>query len=344
MKTLLVTGGGGFFGGIVKRHILEQGHRCISVDLVPDEDEYPNLVRHQLDICDAEGLRRVFASEPIDGVIHCAAMLAHTGIDEKVLWRSNVDGTRNVMEAMRRYGVRQMVFTSSNCLWGESLGRPVREDDPPNPAEIYGRSKVAAEQVIREYTDLISVIIRCPTIIDFGRLGLLAILFEFIHDGRRVWTVGKGTNKYQFIYAGDLVNACMLGLDYPVSETFNIGSDDVKSLRDIYSYVVQRAKSNSRVASLPLHPTLAAMKLSHILKVSPLGPYHYKMIAEDFSFDTTRIKTRLGWTPTLTNEQMLWRAYQYYSENRSEIENRRDVSAHRQPAKMGVIRLLKWMS
>jgi dTDP-D-glucose 4,6-dehydratase len=68
------------------------------------------------------------------------------------------------------------------------------------------------------------------------------------------------------------------------------------------------------------------------------------MIAEDFSFDTTRIKTRLGWKPTLTNEQMLWRAYQYYSENRSEIENRRDVSAHRQPAKMGVIRLLKWMS
>ena len=61
-------------------------------------------------------------------------------------------------------------------------------------------------------------------------------------------------------------------------------------------------------------------------------------------FDTTRIKTRLGWSPTLTNEQMLWRAYQYYSENRSEIEKRRDVSAHRQPAKMGVIRLLKWMS
>ncbi|HEY3824350.1 MAG TPA: NAD-dependent epimerase/dehydratase family protein, partial [Bryobacteraceae bacterium] len=78
MKTILVTGGGGFFGGIVKRHILEQGHRCISVDLVPDEDDYPNLVKHQQDICDAEGLRRVFASEPIDGVIHCAAMLAHT--------------------------------------------------------------------------------------------------------------------------------------------------------------------------------------------------------------------------------------------------------------------------
>ena len=247
MKTILVTGGAGFFGGIVKRHILEQGHRCISVDLVKDEDQSPNLVKHQFDIRDEVRLRAVFAAEPLDGVVHCAAMLAHTGADEKFLWTSNVDGTRNVMEAMRQHGVRQMVFTSSNCLWGEGLGRPVHEDDPPNPAEIYGRSKLAAERVIREYTDLVSIIIRCPTIIDFGRLGLLAILFEFIHDGRRVWTVGKGANKYQFIYAGDLANACMLALDYPVSETFNIGSDDVKSLAETYDYVVHRAQSNSRV-------------------------------------------------------------------------------------------------
>ena len=64
MKTILVTGGAGFFGGIVKRHILEQGYRCISVDLVKDEDECPNLVKHQLDICDAAKLRSVFADGP----------------------------------------------------------------------------------------------------------------------------------------------------------------------------------------------------------------------------------------------------------------------------------------
>jgi nucleoside-diphosphate-sugar epimerase len=348
IKTFLVTGGSGFFGGIMKRHILEQGHRCINVDLVKDSDEHPNLVKHQMDIRDAEKLQSVFAAAPatgpIDGVVHCAAILAHAVNDRKFLWTSNVDGTRNVMDAMRLHGVTQMVFLSSNCLWGESLGRPVREDDPPYPVEVYGQSKVAAERVIREYADIKSVIIRCPTIIDFGRLGLLAILFEFIHDGRRVWTVGNGSNRYQFIYAGDLANACMLALEYPASETFNIGSDNVKSLAEVYGYVVQRAQSNSVVAALPLSPTLAAMKLFHHLKISPLGPYHYKMIAEDFMFDTTRIKEKLGWQPTLTNEQVLWRAYQYYSENRLEIEKRRDVSAHRQGAKMGVIRLLKWIS
>ncbi len=86
------------------------------------------------------------------------------------------------------------------------------------------------------------------------------------------------------------------------------------------------------------------MKLAHKLGISPLGPYHYQMIAEDFLFDTAKIKAKLGWRPTLTNEQMLVRAYQYYAAQRDEIHARRDVSAHSKPASMGVIRLLKWIS
>src|SRR5262249_40101828 len=293
---------------------------------------------------DRAGLGRIFASERIDGVVHAAAVLAHGSVDHDFLWTSNVEGTRNLLDAMREHGVRHMAFTSTNCLWGECLRRPVREDDPPNPVEIYVRSKLEGERVIREYTDLNCVIIRCPTIIDFGRLGLLAILFEFIHEGRRVWAVGGGRNRYQFIYAGDLAKACIMAAEYGKSDVFNIGSDDVKSLAAIYQHVITTAKSKSKVSSLPLKPTLAAMKIAYHLHISPLGPYHYKMIAEDFLFDTSRIKARLGWRPTLTNEQMLLRAYQYYAENRRDIESRQNVSAHRRNAKMGVIRLLKWVS
>lgn len=340
----MVTGGAGFFGGILKRTILESGDGCVSVDVVPDADEHPNLTKHQTDLRNPEALEQVFASTPIDGVVHCAAMLAHGSEDPTELWTSNVDGTRNLMEAMRKFGIRRHVFTSTNCLWGEAMGRPVREDDPPNPVELYGRSKVEAEKVIREYGDINSVLLRCPTIIDFGRLGLLSILFEFIDEGRRVWAVGGGRNRYQFIYAGDLAQACLLALDYPHSDTFNIGSDDVKSIAEIYEYVIRNSKSGAKVAALPRGPAIAAMKLAYHLKISPLGPYHYKMIAEDFLFDTSRIKQRLGWRPTMTNEEMLWRAYEYYSKNRREIEARRDVSAHRKAAKMGVIRLLKWVS
>jgi hypothetical protein len=68
------------------------------------------------------------------------------------------------------------------------------------------------------------------------------------------------------------------------------------------------------------------------------------MIAEDFVFDTTRIRQAMGWQPTVTNSEMLSAAYGYYAQNREEILARENVSAHSKAAKMGVVRLLKWIS
>lgn len=344
MKTILLTGGAGFFGSILKTRILEAGHRCVSIDLCRDSTEHPNLTTVQGDIRNVPLLENLYRQHGFDGVAHCAAILAHAVKDKNFLWESNVQGTRNVAEMAQKFRVPRIVFTSSNCLWGESLKRPVREDDHPNPVEVYGRSKWEGEEILRTYAGVKSVIIRCPTIIDSGRLGLLSILFEFIRENRRVWVVGGGRNRYQFIYAQDLADACMRALDYDRSETFNIGSDNVQSLRTVFDYVIRQAGSGSSIASLPHRATLLGMRLAYHANLSPLGPYHYKMIAEDFEFDTNRMKTNLGWRPTLTNEEMLHRAYTYYLQNRDDIHSRTDVSAHRQPAKMGIIRLLKWVS
>ena len=344
-KSVLITGASGFFGGILKRRLLAEGFRCTNIDLVPDPDTHANLRSVQGDIRDPELLAKLFEAEHFAAVFHCAALLAHDTIDDNALWTSNVDGTRNLAEASLKYGVKKFVFTSTNCLWASNLGHEVKEDEPPNPIELYGRSKLAAEQVLAEYaTDLNVIIIRCPTIIDSGRLGLLAILFEFIEDNKKVWVVGSGSNRYQFIYAQDLATACIQCLDYHHSDLFHIGSDHVVSLRKVYEAVIAAAGTRARVAQLPKAPTIAAMQLAHKLKVSPLGPYHYRMIAEDFIFDTTHIRRQLAWQPTLTNEQMMVEAYRYYAAQRAEIHARTDVSAHSRPASMGVIRLLKWFS
>jgi nucleoside-diphosphate-sugar epimerase len=256
-----------------------------------------------------------------------------------------VDGTRQVAEMAKEYKVPKVIFTSSNCLWGEDFNRPIREDDPPKPIEIYGKSKWEGEKILLDYSKYFDcVIIRCPTIIEEGRLGLLAILFQFIDEGRKVWVVGGGSNAYQFIYAQDLVDACLKAMDYKKTDIFNIGSDHVKTIRSIYEYVIQKAQTGARVASLPKGPTLKIMKLAYFLKMSPLGPYQYKMIAANFIFDTSKIKRALNWKPTLTNEEMLYRSYEYFHKNREEILNRKQVSAHKQAAEMGIIRVLKWFS
>jgi UDP-glucose 4-epimerase len=344
-KNVLITGASGFFGGILKRRLLAEGYRCTNIDLVADTDTHPNLQSIQGDIRNTALLNELFARENFAAVLHCAALLAHDTIDDNALWTSNVDGTRNLAEACRQHGVPKLIFISTNCLWASNLGHDVREDEPPNPVELYGRSKLAAEQLLAEYKDDLNVIIiRCPTIIDSGRLGLLAILFEFIQDNKKVWVVGDGSNRYQFIYAQDLATACILALDYHHSDLFHIGSDNVVSLRKVYEAVIRAAGTRARVAQLPKAPTIAAMKLAHKLKVSPLGPYHYRMIAEDFIFDTTHIRQQLGWRPTLTNEEMMVEAFRYYAAQRKEIHARKDVSAHSRPASMGIIRLLKWFS
>lgn len=343
---VLVTGGAGFFGGLLKRHLLRNRFRVTSIDRIADPAWHPNLTKLKGDLRDPETLRSAFRNGPFDAVFHCAAVLAHgASLDERDLWSSNVGATRLLADACRAHGVPKLIFTSTNCLWAHNTGHPVGEDEPPRPAEIYGQSKLAAEQILRGYACHLDVVtLRCPTIIDRGRLGLLAILFEFIQDGKTVWVVGEGSNRYQFIYAEDLARACVAAFRYNRSDVFHVGSANVQPLRAVYQAVIQEAGSSSRVRSLPRRPTLAAMRLAHHLHLSPLGPYHYRMIAEDFIFETSKIRERLGWQPTLTNEEMLVRAYRHYATRREEIHQRTGVSAHSQAAPMGVIRLLKWVS
>lgn len=345
MASYLITGGSGFLGTLLVDRLLCDGHQVTSVDLLPANIEHPRLKALVGDIRNAGLLDRAYADAKPEAVFHCAALLAHEVSSETELWSSNVEGTRSLAEANLRAGNPHMVYLSSNCLWGTGFDRPVTEADEPAPCELYGRSKWEGERILHSYADRFATTsIRCPTIIDEGRLGLLAILFEFIADGKRVWTVGAGDNRYQFIYAADLIDAMLRAAERQTPGIFGIGSDHVTTMRETFDHVIRQAGTGARTASLPKAPTIAAMKLAHHLRISPLGPYHYRMIASSFVFDTSAIKAALDWQPTLSNADMLWRAYGYYHANRAAIAARGDVSAHRQAARMGVIRMLKWVS
>jgi UDP-glucose 4-epimerase len=344
MASVLVTGGSGFFGGVLKRRLLAERFTCVSLDLHPDQDAHPLLVSVQGDVLDATLLDSLFRLHRFSAVFHCAAMLAHDVSDRALLWHSNVTGTERVAEAALRHGRPRIVFISSNCLWATPFARSVLEDDAPAPKEIYGRSKWAAEQALTRIAGDDAVVLRTPTIIGSGRLGLLSILFDFILEGRRVWVVGRGDNRYQFVYAPDLADACLLALSPHARGIFNVGSDHVPTVRETYEYVIGRAGSPSKVIPLPRRLSVAAMRLAHMLGLSPLGPYQYRMIAESFEFDTSKIKRTLGWQPTLTNGQMLFEAFDYYRTHLADIGQGGDVSAHRQRARMGIIHLLKQLS
>jgi UDP-glucose 4-epimerase len=345
MSAVLVTGGSGFLGLLLLRRLLDAGHDVTNIDLLPCSLQHPRLRSFTGDIRKRALLDTALAAAPHETVFHCAAMLAHDVASPDEVWDSNVRGTQVLADACAAAGVRSVIYISSNCLWGHGFARPVREDDIPAPVEIYGASKLEGERVLlNRHNQFATTVLRCPTIMDEGRLGLLAILFEFIAEGRRVWVVGDGSNRYQFIYAQDLITAMLLAAKKNQPCVFGIGSDDVGSMRETFEHVIARSGSASRIGCLPKGPAILAMKTAHLLGISPLGPYQYRMIAADFVFDTSRIKAALDWHPTLANRDMLLRAYLYYQANRADIARRTDVSAHRQAARMGIIRGLKWIS
>ena len=346
MGTYLVTGGSGFFGQILSRYLVSKGHTLVNIDLVNSEYKADGFISIKGDIRDTELLEKTFTTYKFDAVFHLAAMLAHERKMMKELWSSNVDGTQNILDMCIKHGVGKIIFTSTNCLWGRNFDYLVTEDEEPAPVEIYGRSKLEAEKILMSAPDKVnSIIFRCPTIMDEGRLGLLAILYEFVDDNKKLWLVGNGENRYQFIYAKDLARACELALGHNKSDVFNIGSDDVKSFNYTYQYVVDHSTSKSRLAHFPPRFAKFMMKACYHLGISPLGVYQYNMISSTFIFDTSKLKRELGWEPTLKNEDMLLRSYEFYHKNREEIHNRKDVSAHNKEADMGLaIRVLKFFS
>ena len=340
----LVTGSAGYVGGVLARALADRGVAVVGLDRLADSEPDPRVAAARADLRDAEAVRAVFARHgPFDAVFHCAALMGHERPDRRELYACNVDGTRVLAEAAADAGVRKIVYTSTICVFGREYPHPVAEDEPTCPIEDYGRSKLEGERVLTGLANRVACdIIRCPTIVSAGRLGLLAILFEFVQEGRRVYLVGDGSNRYGFVYAADLVEACLLAARAPGSHLYHVGSEDVKPLREVYQAVIDEAGSRSRLVSLPQRPAVGLLALLHRLGVSPLGPYHGRLIAGTFVFDAGRIRSDLGWRPTKTNDQMLREAYRFFASK--DTSRSQELSAHRQRAKMGILRLVKWLS
>ena len=190
----------------------------------------------------------------------------------------------------------------------------------------------------------VGVVNRQDAVTRCGRLGLLSILFEFIHEGRRVWLVGDGGNRYQFVSADDLAQACLMLAGSPASGVFNVGSDNVPTVKEMLSGVIERAGTRARLTELPRKPAIAAMRLLSSVGLSPLGPYHYRMIASNFEFDTSRLRKATGWLPTTGNTEMLWGAYQFYVTHLDQLSRAHTGSPHRSLSGLGALRIVKWLS
>lgn len=339
-KIYLVTGGSGFCGFEIVRYLLNLGHRVRVLDLEPlPENSVAELC--SVDVRDPAAVEE--AMRGVDRVIHCIAKVPISKAGRQ-FWEVNVEGTRNVLKAAQKLGVPKVVHLSSSSVQMSEVN-PVPEDAPFHPVGEYAKSKLKAETVCEEFRaqGMKIDIIRPRTVIGAGRLGIFDILFDWISEGRKVYILGSGHNKIQFLHAEDLAACCYLASLKNESNTFNVGSKNFESLRSDLQSLIDEAGTRSRIVSVPVLPSMTALAILDFLRLSPLASWHYMTYHKDFYFDNANAKKILGWQPRFGNSEILKIAYRDYIEHRAERQARYG-SSHRKALKQGLLKILKWMS
>ncbi len=346
-RNVLVTGGSGYFGSVLVDRALSRGDTVRVLDLNPPEPRQTPVDTVIADVRDRDAVRA--ACEGIDVVLHNVAQVP-LAKDRELFESVNVGGTATLLAACRDAGVAKVVHTSSSAIFGIPEHNPVTEQTPGRPLEAYGRAKMAAEALCREAAagGLDVTIIRPRTILGHGRLGIMAILFEFVAEGAPVYVLGSGDNRYQFVHAEDLADACLLAADRPGAAVYNIGASEFGTMRQLLQALVDHAATGSRVRSLPARPARVAMQGLSMLGQAPFAPYHWLLYAESLWFDTTKAWNDLGWTSKHSNASALIESYEWFLAHRSGdgsmVGGAADAprrSHHQSPVRLGLLKALK---
>jgi nucleoside-diphosphate-sugar epimerase len=308
---LLVTGGTGFIGS----HLAEQGRRLGAEVVVlgltgrPEERANAELLRGQGvevasgSITDAELCRR--AVRGATHVFHLAvAMREGAKSDEFFQW-VNLDGTRRLLEASVEEGVHRFVYCSTIGIYGHRAPGITREGSPLAPGNIYERTKVAAEQMVREFgaqRALPYTILR-PADVYGPRDQRLLKLFKGVSAGRFPF-FGSGSGRRHMIYVDDVVSGFFRACerDRALGESFILAGPKACTLRDLVAEVQAATGSRRYGFRLPLKPMLGvAAVVEDVSRILGLDPPIYRRRMDffwsDSEFDITHARQGLDWMP-----------------------------------------------
>ena len=296
----LVTGAAGFLGRYLVRELLARGNPVRAFDLRVPADAEPKAEWVAGDVRDRHAVQS--ACQGVEVAHHLAGLIPQRQADEETMQAVNVGGTRHLLENAEAEGVRRVVYLSSVEIYGVPSVVPCPEDGPRAPLGEYGHNKIAAEALCRQAGErgLEVIILRPPTIVGPGLdEAFLVGLLGDVHAGNPVTLLGKGDNRFQFVHADDVVEACLLAAEYPaaVGEDFNIGSADVPPIRKLVEGVLEQVGSDSSIRGIPVPLARLAMAVLRPFGKAPLEPEHLEIAIADYLFDIAKARQVLGWEP-----------------------------------------------
>jgi UDP-glucose 4-epimerase len=254
VKRVLVTGGAGFIGSHVVERLVDEGLEVRVLDNL-SSGSLDNLAHHkdnskvEVVIGDLKRMEDVAKTvEGMDVVFHFAANpeVRVSAINPEIHFNENVVATFNLLEAMRREGVKEMVFASSSSVYGEPDEIPVSEEAPVRPVSVYGASKVACESLIHAYSKLYgikAVILRYANVV--GPRLKHGVVYDFVvklsRSPSELEVLGDGKQVRSYVHVEDAVEATMIAWRKSTNyfEVYNVASEDWITVDEVADEVVK---------------------------------------------------------------------------------------------------------
>jgi len=314
----LVTGAAGFIGSNLTDRLLRDGHVVRGIDnFSTGKREFLDgaLASAWFELCEADllDLREIEPLfEGIDVVFHLAANADvrfgpdHPGMDLE----QNTICTANVLEAMRKSGVKRIAFSSTGSVYGEPGVFPTPEDAPfPVQTSLYGASKLAAEGLIAAYCEAFGIQGYCFRFVSIlGERYTHGHVFDFykqlLQHPDRLRVLGDGAQRKSYLEVQDCIDAILMALEKANAsiQIFNLGTDEYCTVNDSIGWICQR---------LGLRP-----------RIEYTGGARGWIGDNPFIFlDCTRIRA-LGWKPRVTIRQGVLETVKYLETNQQLLETR----------------------
>lgn len=328
---MLVTGATGFIGSHLTERLVKDGHDVSALvrRRGPGEQraETMEILRRLKvrifygDLQDKDSLLRSVSGKGV--VFHLAAIARPMAIPRDAYFRTNEEGTRNVLEACRKRGVKRVIHMSSISAVGPTRdGKPVSETSKASPIDIYGESKLAAEKVVSEYVNkhgMHIVMLRPPMVFGPRDLEMLR-LFRSVKRGFFPVRAGKDS-RTEFLYVGNLVEACLLALKRgKKGETYHISNERSYSM-DTIAGAIAKAEG---VKMLPIKVPGWCIScagwlmelLGYVFRFRP--PFKHDtvewMTKKFWYSDISKAERELGYKAGIGLEEGVKRTVEYYTE------------------------------
>ncbi|AMM54235.1 NAD-dependent epimerase/dehydratase family protein [Pyrococcus kukulkanii] len=253
---VLVTGGAGFIGSHLVDALMEKGYEVrvlddLSAGTLENIKRWLDHERFEFikgDMRDPGVVKE--AVEDVDIVFHLAANpeVRIGSQSPELLYETNVLITYNLLQAMRNFNVKYLIFTSSSTVYGDAEKLPTPEDYAPlEPISVYGGAKLAAEALISGYAhtfDFNALIIRLANII--GRRSNHGVIYDFINKLRRnpeeLEILGDGTQRKSYLHVSDTIEGMLTIFEHFRKEGkrvdfYNLGNEDWITVREIAEIV-----------------------------------------------------------------------------------------------------------